>query len=77
MSLKNTKDLWDYFSYSIKSGPSVPFTIAIYDDLKDPLNYTVYIDQSGLGLPDRDYYFEENYKKARDAYIVVPRIRLY
>jgi predicted metalloendopeptidase len=67
--IKNTKDLWDYFSYSIKSGPSVPFTIAIYDDLKDPLNYTVYIDQSGLGLPDRDYYFEENYKKARDAYI--------
>ncbi|MDA9643203.1 M13 family metallopeptidase, partial [bacterium] len=67
--IKNTKDLWDYFSYSIKSGPSVPFTIAIYDDLKDPLNYTVYIDQSGLGLPDRDYYFEDNYKKARDAYI--------
>ena len=70
LAIKNVKDLWEYFSYSIISGPSVPFTIAIYDDLKDPRNYTVYIDQGGLGLPDRDYYIEDNYKEAREAYIV-------
>ena len=69
LKIKDTKDLWDYFAYSVRSGPSVPFTIAIYDDLKDPLNYTVYIDQSGLGLPDRDYYLEDNYKDAREAYL--------
>jgi len=67
--IDNLKDLWNYFSYSVRSGPSVPFTIAIYDDLKDPLNYTVYIDQSGLGLPDRDYYFDDTYKDAREAYL--------
>ena len=38
-------------------------------DLKDPLNYTIYIDQGGLGLPDRDYYLEDNYKEIRCAYI--------
>ena len=69
LKIKDTRDLWDYFAYSVRSGPSVPFTIAIYDDLKDPLNYTVYIDQSGLGLPDRDYYLEDNYKDAREAYL--------
>ena len=67
--INDLKDLWAYFSYSVRSGPSVPFTIAIYDDLKDPLNYTVYIDQSGLGLPDRDYYFDDTYKDAREAYL--------
>jgi len=68
--ISNVNDLWQYFSRSIKSGSSIPLRIFIYDDLKDPLNYTTYIDQGGLGLPDRDYYLEENYKEIRSAYIV-------
>ena len=67
--ISSVNDLWQYFSRSIKSGSSVPLRIFIYDDLKDPLNYTTYIDQGGLGLPDRDYYLEENYKEIRSAYI--------
>ncbi len=67
--ISNVIDLWQYFSRSIKSGSSIPLRIFIYDDLKDPLNYTVYIDQGGLGLPDRDYYLEDNYKEIRSAYI--------
>ena len=68
--ISNVNDLWQYFSRSIKSGSSIPLRIFIYDDLKDPLNYTTYIDQGGLGLPDRDYYLEENYKEIRSAYII-------
>ena len=68
--ISSVNDLWQYFSRSIKSGSSIPLRIFIYDDLKDPLNYTTYIDQGGLGLPDRDYYLEENYKEIRSAYIV-------
>ena len=67
--ISNVIDLWQYFSRSIKSGSSIPLRIFIYDDLKDPLNYTIYIDQGGLGLPDRDYYLEDNYKEIRSAYI--------
>ena len=67
--ISNVIDLWQYFSRSIKSGSSIPLKIFIYDDLKDPLNYTIYIDQGGLGLPDRDYYLEDNYKEIRSAYI--------
>ncbi|GIS05636.1 MAG: hypothetical protein CM15mP109_03920 [Candidatus Dadabacteria bacterium] len=54
--ISNVIDLWQYFSRSIKTGSSIPLRIFIYDDLKDPLNYTIYIDQGGLGLPDRDYF---------------------
>jgi len=67
--ISSVNNLWQYFSRSIKSGSSIPLRIFIYDDLKDPLNYTTYIDQGGLGLPDRDYYLEENYKEIRSAYI--------
>ena len=67
--ISNVIDLWQYFSRSIKSGLSIPLRIFIYDDLKDPLNYTIYFDQGGLGLPDRDYYLEDNYKEIRGAYI--------
>ena len=67
--ISNVIDLWQYFSRSIKSGSSIPLRIFIYDDLKDPLNYTIYIDQGGLGLPERDYYLEDNYKEIRSAYI--------
>ena len=67
--ISNVIDLWQYFSRSIKTGSSTPLRIFIYDDLKDPLNYTIYIDQGGLGLPDRDYYLEDNYKEIRSAYI--------
>ena len=67
--ISNVTDLWQYFSRSIKTGSSIPLRIFIYDDLKDPLNYTIYIDQGGLGLPDRDYYLEDNYKEIRSAYI--------
>ena len=67
--ISDVTDLWQYFSRSIKSGSSIPLRIFIYDDLKDPLNYTIYFDQSGLGLPDRDYYLGENYTEIRNAYI--------
>lgn len=37
-------------------------------DLKDPGRYAVYFSQSGLGLPDRDYYLEPGFANVRKAY---------
>ena len=48
------------------------FGAAVYDDAKDPLRYTTYLGQGGLGLPDRDYYLEAKFapQKAKyEAYI--------
>ena len=69
-NIKNKTDLWKYFSESEKKGMSSPIYFAVYDDLKDPLNYTIYFGQSGLGLPDRDYYLldQPHYIKGREEY---------
>jgi putative endopeptidase len=40
----------------------------VYDDEKNPEVYALYLYQSGLGLPDRDYYLKDNFKAQRDRY---------
>lgn len=45
-----------------------PFGIFIDTDLKDPDRYAVYLGQSGLGLPDRDYYLKAELAAKKDAY---------
>jgi putative endopeptidase len=37
-------------------------------DLKDPKRYAVYVTQSGLGLPDRDYYLQPQFASQKAAY---------
>jgi putative endopeptidase len=47
-----------------------PIGLQVEVDFKDPKRYTVLTDQSGLGLPSRDYYLkdDERMKAARAAY---------
>ena len=47
-----------------------PFFIGIGQDDKDPGTYTAGISQSGLGMPNRDYYLKDDAdsKKAQGAY---------
>jgi len=42
----------------------------IYADLKDNSKIRYYLAQGGLSLPTRDYYFDEQYAKFRDAFVV-------
>jgi putative endopeptidase len=37
-------------------------------DLKDPAHYAVYVGQSGLGLPDRDYYLKPQFAAQKAKY---------
>jgi putative endopeptidase len=41
------------------------FEASIYADAKNPNQYAVYLNQSGLGLPDRDYYLQTDPKSRR------------
>ena len=68
--IKTVDDIWKYFASSVIKGRSTPLYFAVYDDLKNPLDYTIYFGQNGLGLPDRDYYLEDkpHYVKAREEY---------
>ena len=40
----------------------VPFSYGVFADLKEPTKYGLYYFQSGLGLPDKEYYFKEDEK---------------
>ena len=47
-----------------------PFGLGIYPDEKHPGQYAVHLGQSGLGMPDRDYYIKDDkaLAAARAAY---------
>ncbi|MGN6147708.1 MAG: M13 family metallopeptidase, partial [Rhizomicrobium sp.] len=44
------------------------YNFGIDVDLKDPTRYAIYLSQSGLGLPDRDYYLEKNFAPTKAKY---------
>jgi putative endopeptidase len=41
---------------------------AIFDDAKNPEKYALYLSQSGIGLPDREYYLRDNFKPQKERY---------
>ncbi|MES2104519.1 MAG: M13-type metalloendopeptidase [Pseudomonadota bacterium] len=56
-----------------KLGISVPLQTGINQDARDSSRYAVYLNQGGLGLPDRDYYLKDDDAKLkgfRDAYLL-------
>ncbi|WGL18157.1 M13 family metallopeptidase [Microbulbifer bruguierae] len=69
-AINSAKDLTDFFAYADTVGYSTPFGAGIWQDLKDVENYIAVLWQGGLGLPDRDYYFDETEKgqKLQQAY---------
>ena len=52
-------------------GLRAPLGVGIVPDQKDPDRYAVIITQSGLGMPDRDYYLKDDpvYAKLRTEYV--------
>jgi len=53
-----------------KVGINSLFGFGIGQDLKNVEKNAAYISQGGLGLPNKDYYFQEGKQKERDAYMI-------
>ncbi len=70
-AISNHDDLAVYFASATKRGYAMPFQLFQFADMKDPNYYGVYTFQAGLGLPDREYYFNEDEKSAsiRNQYV--------
>jgi putative endopeptidase len=70
-TLENHEQLAVYFAEVNKVGVDLPFALAQYVDFKNPNTYMMYTWQAGLGLPDREYYFEEGERseEIRNAYV--------
>jgi putative endopeptidase len=70
-AIKSRASLVEYLSHLQVLGINNPVAIAIQPDAKRPDVYTVYADQAGLGMPDRDYYLSDDAKFAtmREKYL--------
>ena len=66
-SIKNTNDLLKIITHLHQIGVPVAFDLGVYQDMKNSEVNSLYISQGGLGLPNRDYYFN---KDARTVKIV-------
>jgi putative endopeptidase len=53
-------------------GVGGPLVLSVGVDAKDASHYALYLGQSGLGLPSRDYYLDKDarFVKARQAYLL-------
>ncbi len=70
-ALKTQDDLVKYFAASQVKGLSVPLAFYVSIDAKQSSRYVSHATQYGLGLPDRDYYFNESdrYVNMRKDYV--------
>ncbi len=64
-------DLAVYFAGALKRGLDAPFGVGQFPDPKNPERYAIGAGQSGLGLPDREYYLKDDdaSKALREKYV--------
>ena len=70
-AIENYDDLAVYFASAVKRNLDAPFGAQQLPDFLDPNYYAILIAHSGLGLPDREYYFkdDEGSEAIRQAYV--------
>jgi predicted metalloendopeptidase len=56
------------FNYFRKYGIGTPISYFVYNDFNNSDRYILHVSSGGLGLPDRDYYFDEEKAEIRDKY---------
>ena len=70
-ALKTKKDIAQLAAHFSRIGVTSPFDVGIEQDMKDSTQMRAVLGQSGLGLPDRDYYLKDDakFKKIRSQYV--------
>ena len=69
-ALKDKKEIPALIAHLSELGVNTPYGFGIHQDARDSTKYVVDLAQSGLGLPDRDYYLKPN-----DAKLVAARAK--
>ncbi|MBX7227341.1 MAG: M13 family metallopeptidase [Chitinophagales bacterium] len=69
-SIQDYNDVMDVIAHHYTIGVRTGFGYDIYQDQMNSEIYALYLTQEGIGLPDRDYYFntDENTVKIREDY---------
>jgi putative endopeptidase len=68
-ALENIDGLQALVSSLHKDGIGAFFGFGVGQDLKNVTTNVAYLGQGGIGLPNRDYYYEEKYATIRSAYV--------
>ncbi|MEN8367016.1 M13 family metallopeptidase [Acinetobacter bereziniae] len=70
-ALKNKKDIAQLAAHFSRIGVTSPFDVGVDQDMKNSTQMIAMMGQSGLGLPDRDYYLKNDakFKKVRSQYL--------
>ncbi|WP_151956354.1 M13 family metallopeptidase [Acinetobacter guillouiae] len=70
-ALKSKKDIAKLAAHFSRIGVTSPFDVGIDQDMKNSTEMVAMLGQSGLGLPDRDYYLKNDakFKKIRSQYL--------
>jgi predicted metalloendopeptidase len=66
-ALKDKKQIPALIAYFNEIGVTAPYDLSVHQDNKDSTKYVVDFSQSGLGLPDRDYYLKDDDAKLKEA----------
>jgi predicted metalloendopeptidase len=66
-SLRDKKAIPALMAHLSQIGVSVPYGIYVGQDARESTRYAANLGQSGLGLPDRDYYLKKDDAKLADA----------
>jgi putative endopeptidase len=61
-AIANYSDLAAFFGTANRTGLAAPFAISVTQDFKNPNVYTLMTWQGGLGLPEREYYLQNDPK---------------
>jgi len=67
-AVSDISDLSEYIAYA-QMMTGAPFYTQVGIDSKAPSTYITKMGQSGLGLPNREFYFDEDDKKIRKQYL--------
>lgn len=70
-ALRSKDALPELFAHLQRIGVQTPFGFYIGQNAKNATEYIAYVSQSGLGLPDRDYYLKQDakFEETRKAYL--------
>ena len=58
--LRDKKAIPALIAHLARIGVDAPYTLSVSQDSREATRYATYIRQSGLGLPDRDYYLKKD-----------------
>jgi putative endopeptidase len=66
-ALRDKKALPALMAHLSQIGVATPYSIFVSQDARESTRYAAYLSQSGLGLPDRDYYLKKDDAKLADT----------